>query len=65
MSENLDGNFEEKLIKANEILNALNDENLSLDQSLKLHNEGKKLLQEAENILQNAKLVIQEVSKDD
>ncbi|MGP1485796.1 MAG: exodeoxyribonuclease VII small subunit [Campylobacter sp.] len=65
MSENLDGNFEEKLIKANEILNALNDENLSLDQSLKLHNEGKKLLKEAENILQNAKLVIQEVSQDD
>jgi exonuclease VII small subunit len=58
-------NFESKLEKANEILKQLNDENLSLEQSLKLHNEGKKLLDEAEIMLQNAKLVIKEASNDE
>jgi len=58
-------NFESKLEKANEILKQLNDENLSLEQSLKLHNEGKKLLDEAEVMLQNAKLVIKEASNDE
>ena len=58
-------NFESKLKKANEILKQLNDENLSLEQSLKLHNEGKKLLDEAEVMLQNAKLVIKEASNDE
>ena len=58
-------NFESKLEKANEILKQLNDENLSVEQSLKLHNEGKKLLDEAEIMLQNAKLVIKEASNDE
>ena len=58
-------NFESKLEKANEILKQLNDENWSLEQSLKLHNEGKKLLDEAEVMLQNAKLVIKEASNDE
>ncbi|WP_170018610.1 exodeoxyribonuclease VII small subunit [Campylobacter sp. RM16190] len=53
--------FEDKLIKANEILERLSDENISLEESVKLHKEGKKLLDEAAKILQNAKLVINEV----
>ncbi|WP_169974367.1 MULTISPECIES: exodeoxyribonuclease VII small subunit [unclassified Campylobacter] len=53
--------FEDKLIKANEILERLSDENISLEDSVKLHKEGKKLLDEAAKILQNAKLVINEI----
>lgn len=60
MSENLSEDFESKLAKANEILKQLSDENLSLEQSVKLHKEGKKLLEEADNILQNAKLVVKD-----
>ena len=58
MSENLSEDFESKLAKANEILKQLGDENLGLEQSVKLHKEGKKLLEEADKILQNAKLVV-------
>jgi len=61
MSENLSEDFESKLAKANEILKQLGDENLSLEQSVKLHKEGKKLLEEAGEILQNAKLVVKDV----
>ena len=60
MSENLSEDFESRLTKANEILKQLSDENLSLEQSVKLHKEGKKLLEEADNILQNAKLVVKD-----
>jgi len=60
MSENLSEDFESKLAKANEILKQLGDENLSLEQSVKLHKEGKKLLEEADKILQNAKLVVKD-----
>ena len=60
MSENLSEDFESKLAKANEILKQLSDENLSLEQSVKLHKEGKKLLEEADKILQNAKLVVKD-----
>ena len=40
MSENLSEDFESKLAKANEILKQLGDENLSLEQSVKLHKDG-------------------------
>lgn len=60
MSENLSEDFESKLAKANEILKQLGDEILSLEQSVKLHKEGKKLLEEAGEILQNAKLVVKD-----
>ena len=60
MSENLSEDFESKLAKANEILKQLGDENLRLEQSVKLHKEGKKLLEEADKILQNAKLVVKD-----
>lgn len=60
MSENLSEDFESKLAKANEILKQLSDENLSLEQSVKLHKEGKKLLEEADKILQTAKLVVKD-----
>lgn len=53
-------NFEDKLMRADKILERLNDENISLEESVKLHKEGKKLLGEAAKILQNAKLTINE-----
>lgn len=53
-------NFEDKLMRADKILERLNDENISLEESVKLHKEGKKLLSEAAKILQNAKLTINE-----
>lgn len=63
--ENLkEDSFESKLIKANEILEKLNKDDLSLQQSVKLHKEGKKLLDEAGEILQNAKLQIKEISNE-
>lgn len=62
-NENLNNaDFELKLAKANEILERLNKEDLSLEQSVKLHKEGKKLLEEAAAILQNAKLSIKQIS---
>ena len=64
MSENLSEDFESKLAKANEILKQLGDENLSLEQSGKLHKEGKKLLEEADKILQNAKLVVKDADNE-
>lgn len=54
--------FESKLAKAGEILERLNRDDLSLEQSVKLHKEGKKLLDEAGEILQNAKLQIKEIA---
>ncbi|MFL1706802.1 exodeoxyribonuclease VII small subunit [Campylobacter sp. MOP7] len=63
--ENLkEDSFESKLIKANEILEKLSKDDLSLQQSVKLHKEGKKLLDEAGEILQNAKLQIKEISNE-
>ena len=53
-------NFEDKLMRADKILERLNNENISLEESVKLHKEGKKLLSEAAKILQNAKLTINE-----
>ena len=64
MSENLSEDFESKLAKANEILKQLGDENLGLEQSVKLHKEGKKLLEEADKILQNAKLVVKDADNE-
>ncbi|MGB2552975.1 exodeoxyribonuclease VII small subunit [Campylobacter sp. MOP51] len=63
--ENLkEDSFESKLIKANEILEKLSKDDLSLEQSVKLHKEGKRLLDEAGEILQNAKLQIKEISNE-
>lgn len=61
MQEN---SFEAKLTKANEILKLLNDENTSLEESVALHKEGKKLLSEASQILNNAKLSIEKVNQE-
>lgn len=51
-------NFEEKLKKAEQILLKLDEDDIDLQTSIKLHNEGKKLLDEARDILENTKLNI-------
>ena len=59
--EQKEQSFEEKLALADKILNDLNEDDVSLENSIKLHEQGKKLLNEAREILENAKLSIKQV----
>ena len=59
--EQKEQSFEEKLALADKILNELNKDDVSLENSIKLHEQGKKLLNEAREILENAKLSIKQV----
>ena len=59
--EQKEQSFEEKLALADKIVNDLNKDDVSLENSIKLHEQGKKLLNEAREILENAKLSIKQV----
>ncbi|WP_103613576.1 exodeoxyribonuclease VII small subunit [Campylobacter concisus] len=59
--EQKEQSFEEKLALADKILNDQNKDDVSLENSIKLHEQGKKLLNEAREILENAKLSIKQV----
>ncbi|WP_103638248.1 exodeoxyribonuclease VII small subunit [Campylobacter concisus] len=59
--EQKEQSFEEKLALADKILNDLNKDDVSLENGIKLHEQGKKLLNEAREILENAKLSIKQV----
>ena len=59
--EQKEQSFEEKLALADKILIDLNKDDVSLENSIKLHEQGKKLLNEAREILENAKLSIKQV----
>ena len=59
--EQKEQSFEEKLTLADKILNDLNKDDVSLENSIKLHEQGKNLLNEAREILENAKLSIKQV----
>ena len=59
--EQKEQSFEEKLALADKILNDLNKDDVSLENSIKLHEQGKKLLNKAREILENAKLSIKQV----
>lgn len=59
--EQKEQSFEEKLALADKILNDLNKDDVSLEKSIKLHEQGKKLINEAREILENAKLSIKQV----
>ena len=59
--EQKEQSFEEKLALADKILNDLNKDDVSLEKSIKLHEQGKKLSNEAREILENAKLSIKQV----
>ncbi|MBE9828320.1 exodeoxyribonuclease VII small subunit [Campylobacter concisus] len=62
--EQKEQSFEEKLALADKILNDLNKDDVSLENSIKLHEQGKKLLNEAREILENAKLSIKQVDNE-
>lgn len=57
MQENENLNFEDKIIKAKEILEKLTKSDITLSDSLKLYNEGLKELEIAQKLLEEAKLV--------
>lgn len=56
-------NFEDKIKASEEILAKLQKDEISLDESLKLHKQGKILLSEAREILEKAKLSIEQVDE--
>lgn len=57
--------FETKVEKINLLLEKLKDENLSLNESVKLYKEGMEVLKEAKDILENAKLEIIQIEAED
>ena len=50
-------NFEEKILKAKEVLEKLTKSDITLSDSLKLYNEGLKELELAQKLLEEARLV--------
>lgn len=52
-----DINFEDKIIKAKELLEKLSNPQITINESLKLYNEGLKELELAQKLLEEAKLV--------
>ncbi|QKF73220.1 exodeoxyribonuclease VII, small subunit [Aliarcobacter faecis] len=57
MQDNENINFEEKIVKAKEILEELTKSDITLSDSLKLYNEGLKELEVAQKLLEEAKLI--------
>ena len=58
-------NFEEKLKKAESLLEKLNESELSLDESVKLYKEGLANIKEAKELLEKAKLEVKEIESDE
>lgn len=52
-----DINFEDKIIKAKELLEKLSNPQITINESLKLYNDGLKELEVAQKLLEEAKLV--------
>ena len=57
-------NFESKIEKIEKLLEGLNDENLTLSDSVKLYKDGLKLVKEARAMLENAKLEIAQIGEE-
>ena len=57
-------NFESKIEKIEKLLEILNDENLTLSDSVKLYKDGLKLVNEARAMLENAKLEIAQIGEE-
>ena len=55
-------NFEDKMKKINELLESLNDKDITLDRSVELYKNGISMLKEAKEILENAKLEINQIN---
>lgn len=59
-----DQTFEMKMTQLETIVKSLDEEEVSLEKSLELYQEGIKLSQECDNILKNAELKVEELNKD-
>ena len=59
-----DQTFEMKMTRLETIVKSLYEEEVSLEKSLELYQEGIKLSQECDNILKNAELKVEELNKD-
>lgn len=59
-----DQTFEMKMTRLESIVKSLDEEEVSLEKSLELYQEGIKLSQECDNILKNAELKVEELNKD-
>ncbi len=60
----LSDNFEEKLVRLEEITNALENSDIGLEDSIQLFEEGVKLSKECLSILQKAELKVNVLKKD-
>ncbi|MFV7790532.1 exodeoxyribonuclease VII small subunit [Aliarcobacter lanthieri] len=63
--EEKDINFEDKILKAKEILEKLSNPQITLSDSLKLYKDGIGELENAQKLLDEAKLIFNTVNKDD
>ena len=55
--------FEEKLEHSKELLEKLMDPEITLEESIKLYEEGLKTLKEAQKLIEDAKLKMETISK--
>lgn len=62
--QDLTENFETKLNKIDVLLKKLDDENLTLKQSVEFYKNGVKLIKEARDLLEKAKLEITEIQNE-
>ncbi|RBQ26055.1 MULTISPECIES: exodeoxyribonuclease VII small subunit [Arcobacteraceae] len=63
--EEKDINFEDKILKAKEILEKLSNPQITLSDSLNLYKDGIGELENAQKLLDEAKLIFNAVNKDD
>lgn len=59
-----DQTFEMKMTRLETIVKSLDEEEVSLEKSLELYQEGIKLSHECDGILKNAELKVEELNKD-
>ena len=62
--QDLAENFETKLNKIDVLLKKLDDENLTLKQSVEFYKNGVKLIKEARDLLEKAKLEVTEIQNE-
>ena len=62
---NKNQSFEDKMKRIDEIVVKLDNDDITLEESLNLYKEGVTLTKECDDILKNAQLNIEELTKDD
>jgi len=63
--EEKDINFEDKILKAKEILQKLSNPQIALSDSIKLYKDGIKELENAQKLLDEAKLIFTTLNKEE